>query len=192
MQRDTFGISCSAGLLFVVLACGCQTANHTKAGALVGAGIAAPVGAIIGHQSGHGVEGAIIGAATGAIGGGLVGNAADAREERDAANRRSQELETAMLKLSNYDLIKMAESGLGDEVIINAIRTRGGRFDLSTDGLIELKTAGISDHVITELQSAARLSRSLKAETGLKTAQPLEYVVLSGPNPPPRGRRGGW
>jgi len=31
--------------------------------------------------------------------------------------------------LTNSDVIKMAQNGVGDDVIVNAIRTRGGAFD---------------------------------------------------------------
>lgn len=42
----------------------------------------------------------------------------------------------------------MAKAGLGDEVIIQQIKNKAQPFDLSTDQLIQLKSAGVSDRVI--------------------------------------------
>jgi len=46
------------------------------------------------------------------------------------------------------DVIKLSKAGLSDDLIIQQIRKKGQRFDLSTDQLIQLKTAHISDRVI--------------------------------------------
>jgi hypothetical protein len=127
--------------------------NHTESGALVGTTLGTVAGAVIGHQAGNAAAGALIGAGTGAVVGGLAGNAEDAREERDAALAYQQAQFNAQLALTNADVIGMAQNGVGDQVIIGAIRNRGGRFDLSPQSIIDLKQRGVSDAVIAYMQS---------------------------------------
>ncbi|MFO1095523.1 MAG: glycine zipper domain-containing protein [Planctomycetaceae bacterium] len=159
---------------------GCQTLTHTENGALFGSGLGAATGAVIGHQSGHTAGGAAIGAVAGALTGAVVGNAQD---ERDAAIAQAQASQMAAA-LTNYDLIRMAQSGLGDEVIINAMQTRGGRFDLSVDALIQLRDAGVSDRVITSVQQASaaapRVAATSYRSSSVVVAPPVG-VVVGGP-----------
>ena len=170
-----------------VLFTGCATANHTQRGALAGTALGTTAGAIIGHQSGHGAGGAAIGAVAGGLAGALAGNAADAREERDAAIARAEYAESQQAAarepaMTNSDLIRMAQSGLSDEVIINAIRSRGGRFDLSPDGLIALGQGRVSDRVIREIQTAGT-NRPTTVTSGAKSST-LSYVVVVPPVAP--------
>lgn len=151
---------CLSGSLILLLA-GCRTTSHAQDGALVGAGLGTAVGAIIGHQSGHTQGGAVIGALTGAVAGSLAGDAQDAREERDAAVAYSRYQDEAAyqaskMAVSNHDLIDMAEARLSDRVILNAVQTRGGQFDLSPSAIIELKRHGVSDEVIMGIQQSNR------------------------------------
>ncbi len=46
------------------------------------------------------------------------------------------------------DVIKLSKGGLGDDLIIQQIVSKGKRFDLSTDQLLQLKAAHVSDRVI--------------------------------------------
>jgi hypothetical protein len=137
---------------------GCRSLNHTENGALIGSGVGATTGAIIGHQSGHGDGGALIGAAAGAIGGALIGNAQQMSEERDAAVVAAQQAEwrrhADAQAITNQDVIRMARGGLSEEVIAGTIRNRGGRFDLSPDALIALKSEGVGDGVIQTMQTS--------------------------------------
>ncbi len=173
-RKQMFGLSMTA--IGLCMAAGCQTTNHTQHDAAVGTFLGTAAGAVIGHQSGHAGEGALIGAATGAVAGALVGDAKDAREERDAALRRAS-YPASEPALSNLDLIRMAQSGLGDHVIINAVQTRGGSFDLSPDGLIDLKANGVSDGVIVAVQSASQQSYAMaRAEASTTYVSPT-YVT---------------
>jgi uncharacterized protein YcfJ len=132
--------------------------NNTQSGALAGTGLGAVTGAIIGEAAGgRPGAGALIGAATGAVAGGLVGNAEDAKEERDAAvahaqyeNARNQAIAQAV---TESDVIVMTRNNVGDDVIINAVRTRGCRWDSSPDSVIRLKHEGVSDRVIQAMQN---------------------------------------
>ncbi len=174
MSRMLIQVCPRIGLaLFVVLPLGCTHFDPVTGSTLVGSGLGATTGAIIGHQSGHTGTGALIGAAAGALGGALVGDAQQSRAQRDAAfayaDRQSQQI--AAGAVTNTDVIYMTQNGLGEDVIINAIHTRGGQFDTSPQSLIHLKSSGVSDSVISVMQNS-----------GSRIA-PVSYVA---PPPPPR------
>jgi uncharacterized protein YcfJ len=145
-----------AGLCLVATLTGCAGMSHADRGALVGTTIGGLGGAIIGHQSGNTGAGAVIGGGLGMVTGALVGDAEDAREERDWAMQELQQAEyqQSTNALTNADLIYMSQNGLGDQVIINAVRERGGRFDLDPTSLVQLKQCGVSDAVIAAIQSS--------------------------------------
>src|SRR5271166_4164895 len=46
------------------------------------------------------------------------------------------------------DVIKLTKAGLSDETIIEQIRAKNQRFDLTTDQLLQLKAAHVSERVI--------------------------------------------
>jgi len=46
------------------------------------------------------------------------------------------------------DVIKLSKAGVSDDLIIQQIRNKGQRFDLSTDQLLQLKSASISERVV--------------------------------------------
>jgi hypothetical protein len=133
--------------------------SNSAKGTLLGGGAGGVAGAIIGNQIGHRDAGAVLGALAGGATGALVGNEMDVRQERDAAVRYSQHLEQAIvsdsMSLSNYDLARLTASGASDDVIIAAVRSQGGRFDLTPDGIIQLKAFGVSDRVILAVQQDA-------------------------------------
>lgn len=135
---------------------GCAGMNHADQGALTGGTIGALAGGIIGHQSGNTGAGAVLGAGAGLLGGALVGDAQDAREERDWALDQVRQAEFQQMAseppLSNADLIYMSQNGLSEEVIRNSIDARGGHFDLAPGALVQLKQSGVSDGVIAHIQ----------------------------------------
>jgi hypothetical protein len=184
MPRLTLlGRQTAFALLLAPLA-GCAGMNHASEGALVGTTIGALAGGIIGHQSGNTGAGAVLGAGAGMIGGALVGDAEDAREERDWAIRQaSYERVNYEPPLTNADLIYMAQNGLGDDVIINSIKSRGGRFDVDPTALVQLKQSGVSDVVISEVQRAG--GRVVAAPGPGPGATRVVYVEPYYP-PPPR------
>lgn len=54
------------------------------------------------------------------------------------------------------DVIKMSKAGLGDGIIVQQIRKNGQAFDLNPDQLIQLKTATVSDRVITAMMDPSK------------------------------------
>lgn len=131
--------------------------NDTATGAVVGGGLGAVTGALVGGKD-HRGGGALIGAGVGALTGGLIGNAADAADQRTAAAGTAvaaqANAQVAAMAVTNFDLVQMTRAGVGEDVIISTIRSRGGRFDLSPNGLILLKQSGVSDRVVMAAQSS--------------------------------------
>jgi hypothetical protein len=62
--------------------------------------------------------------------------------------------------VTNATIIKMLRAKLGEGIIISKIMNSKTNFDLSTDGLIKLKTAGGSDNIITAIQATQQQSQS--------------------------------
>jgi len=80
--------------------------------------------------------------------------------------------------LTNDKVIRMASAKLGDAVILGKIKTSQCSFDTSTDALIKLKNAGVSDAVLqTMIETGAQSNRSDSGEAPLDSAQP---TTLSG------------
>lgn len=157
MPRIWFKMGSRIGLLVLAaLPVGCTHFDPVGGNALVGSGLGAATGAVIGHQSGNTGAGALLGATAGAIGGALVGEAKQARYERDAAlaYADAQSYQAAANAVTNSDVIYMTQNGLSEDVIINAIHTRGGQFDTSPTALTTLHTSGVSNNVIATMQNA--------------------------------------
>lgn len=159
---------------------------------MVGGGLGALTGAVIGDATGHGPGGALVGAAVGALAGGAVGHSEDHREARDAAVMQAAYIQQQQQALTNFDLIRMAQSGLGDDVLITSIQTRGGRFDLGTEALITLKANGVSERVIVAMQQAVQGVQPTRvvAPPVVVPGPPVivqPAPVFLGPPPPPPG-----
>lgn len=128
----------------VALLCvGCET--KTQTGALAGAGAGALAGGLLG-----GGTGAVIGGAVGAAGGALVGAALDAQDRKKMQENSPQTLQRIDNHQQLYpsDIEAMAKNGLSDEVIISQIQATKSVFHLTSDQIISLKHAGVSDKVI--------------------------------------------
>ena len=55
--------------------------------------------------------------------------------------------------LNNDTIIKMSKAGLDDGVIVQTIHTSAGNYDTTPEGLIALKSAGVSQRVIAVMQA---------------------------------------
>ena len=84
--------------------------NATQSGAVVGSGLGALTGAVIGGDSGHAAGGALLGAAIGGVAGASVGHAEDHRAHDEAAFLQAQYVQQARNALTNFDLIRLAQS----------------------------------------------------------------------------------
>jgi uncharacterized protein YcfJ len=156
MKRPNVGVRLLTGVMVFSLLpfAGCQ--NNTQTGAALGTGAGALAGTIIGHQVGHKGAGALIGGLAGGLTGAAVGNAKDVREQKEAAVAQAAHVQAsqqaAQRALNNSDVITMSQNGLNDDIIINSIRTRGGRFRTNSEALIHMQNAGVSKQVMLEVQ----------------------------------------
>ncbi|MEX0641231.1 MAG: glycine zipper domain-containing protein [Pirellulales bacterium] len=132
--------------------------NDTAASTVVGGAFGAVTGAIIGGRKDRG-EGALIGAGVGALTGNLLGRSKDRADEQRAAAGAAAvgqlNQQAAATAVTSYDLVNMTRAGVGDDLIISTMRTRGMQLDLSPQGIIALKQSGVSEHVVAAAQQMA-------------------------------------
>jgi hypothetical protein len=55
--------------------------------------------------------------------------------------------------IGNDDIVKMAKAGLSDDILVQTIQSKPGHYDMTPDDLIALKTAGVSDRVISTMEA---------------------------------------
>ena len=63
---------------------------------------------------------------------------------------------SAAATLTNADVLKLKTIGLSDDLILQRIRLSPGNYKLEPDDLAELKKAGLSDAIISEMMTAAQ------------------------------------
>lgn len=63
----------------------------------------------------------------------------------------------AQQSFSNDTIIKMAKAGISDDLIVTTINAQAGTYDTSADGIIALKTAGVSDKVVAAMVTKATI-----------------------------------
>jgi uncharacterized protein YcfJ len=160
--------------------------NNTLEGTVAGGAFGAITGAILGGRNDRG-EGALIGAGVGALAGNLLGRSKDTADVRRAnagatavayANQQA-----AARAVTNYDLIRMTEAGLGDDVIVSTLRARGARLDLSPEGVIALNKSGVSDRVIMAAQDFNGTSGLPGGPAPTLVADPPPPAVIVAPHP---------
>jgi hypothetical protein len=67
--------------------------------------------------------------------------------------------------LTNADIVKMVKGGLQESTILNVIAATDCDFDVSVDGLLALKAAGVGDRVMDAMLAAAARKRTSVAAT---------------------------
>ena len=144
---------------------GCETKAGT--GALIGGAAGAGIGAIIGHNShGRTAAGALIGGAVGAVGGVIVGNELDKNDRREEQRRREDErygevhrdrqVYVAYDRVSRDDVIVWTRRGMRDGEILDRIDRSGTVFHVTAADENQLRDAGVSEEVISEMKNTAR------------------------------------
>ena len=79
----------------------------------------------------------------------------------------------AQQALNNDAIIKLTKAGLSDDLIVATISSQAGTYDTSTDGLIALKVAGVSDKVVATIVAKAAMPVStLAAQTSASIPAP--------------------
>jgi hypothetical protein len=79
--------------------------------------------------------------------------------------------------LTNQDVIRLAQAKVGDDIIITKIKQSKTQFDLSTDGIVQLKTAGVSDRVLAVMMNPVGEAPG--------TNPPTKPPANAATNPPP-------
>lgn len=83
--------------------------------------------------------------------------------------------------LTNQDILKMVQAGLGEAVVLATVRTASATsFDLSPDGLIALKKGGVSDAIVSVMIDP-------KA-TPTPTSSPVGFPLVGGGSTDTRAR----
>jgi len=72
--------------------------------------------------------------------------------------------------LNNDAIVKLAKAGMSDDIIISTINASPGVYDTTADGLIALKTAGITDKVIAAIVTKGFVPAALAATTAPASA----------------------
>lgn len=106
-----------------------------------------------------------------------VAQQAQPAKDSPAAPEKSGEASNEVL--TNSDVVKMAKAKLGDGIIIDTIKTSACNFDTGVDGMVKLKTAGVSDAVIQAMRDV-QASTKTAADTSAPPPGPD-----TGPAPPP-------
>ena len=87
-------------------------------------------------------------------------------------------LVVAQQALNNDAIIKLVKAGLSDDLIVSTINASPGTYDTSANGLIALKTAGVSDKVV-----ATVVAKTASLPT---TSSPAGDAPAPGQPPPAR------
>jgi hypothetical protein len=137
----------------VLLLSGCTSMSHTEQGAVTGGVVGGAAGALVGSAFHAPLAGAAVGAGVGALAGGAAGNAQDRAEDRAVRQAAATQAAAARSMLTLEEIVKMTQSHIEDAVIINQIRQTGSVYNLNGDQIIWLKQQGVSDAIITEMQT---------------------------------------
>ena len=90
----------------------------------------------------------------------------------------------AQQALNNDAIIKLVKAGMSDDLIITTINAQPGAFDVSTDGLIALKTGGASDKVVSAIVLKASAAPAPVAPAPPPTPPAPAAPVAPAPPPP--------
>lgn len=140
------------GTVSLIALSGCQSMNYAQRGALAGGLAGAGIGTAVGESGGDAVPGALIGGAVGALSGAVVGDGMDADRARQAQIEAAIGRQMAGAVTAD-DAIAMTRAGLSDAVITAHIRANGVAHPPQVSDLINLRNQGVSDGVITALQT---------------------------------------
>lgn len=178
-----------AALAFAAAGSGCASMNNTERGAVGGGVVGTALGTAVGAATGRPLAGALIGGGLGTAGGALLGNDADKQDRRDRDIVQAAALADAQAQqqqLGIFDVMKLAQEGHDDQIIINQIRSTRSTFDLKASDLGELKRAGVSSRVIAEMQAARPAvapRRVIVREQGPVIYEPSPVFVRPRPGP---------
>jgi len=168
-----------AGSLLIATSLGCEGLPGTREtqGAVIGGALGGAAGAAV-HEENR-LLGALIGGAIGAGGGYLIGAKTDWFDDPDRELRARNAIRDAQTSPATLDdvrrsstadldrdgfvtideLTAMERAGLSDDAILERLRDTGQIFDLSRGQEQDLREAGVSRRVITNMQDINRARR---------------------------------
>ena len=85
--------------------------------------------------------------------------------------------------MTNDEVISLAKAGLNPTLIVGKIRTSKTNFDLSTNSLIALKKAGVSDDIVTAMLEA-KSGKPINATATVNSSGAASVGPLGDPNDP--------
>lgn len=91
--------------------------------------------------------------------------------------------------LTCEDVIKLAKAGLAEDIIIQQIQKSGHAFDLSTDQLLALKSANVSDRIVEVMLDPAKDLAPEKAPVIASVAPPPAAIEITRRAPEPEPHR---
>jgi len=136
-------------ITFVSTSC----ASNTGTGVLVGGILGSGIGGIA-----TGGAGALIGGTVGIISGGLIGVGLDDRDKRmvEKSSPRTIDRINRQEPLTISDVIKLSQSGVADNTIIEYIDSTDSTYNLSKTQIRRLREAGVSPQIIDFMMNTAR------------------------------------
>lgn len=94
--------------------------------------------------------------------------------------------------MTNRDVIRLVKAKISDDIIMAKIRQSKTRFDTSTEGLVALKEAGVSDDLINAMVNAGNSnSSSQPAPTGASASPRTAQAASTGASASPRAAKRG-
>ena len=85
-------------------------------------------------------------------------------------------------QLTNNDVIKMVKAELSDAIVLLTIRNSETNFDLSADGLINLKNKGVKSSIVKAMLDADRPPRMAPAQVQ-QNARQSQHIVQNANKP---------
>ena len=90
---------------------------------------------------------------------------------------------SAQETMTNDEVISLAKAGLNPTLIVGKIRTSKTNFDLSTNSLIALKKAGVSDDIVTAMLEA-KSGKPINSTATVNSSGAASVGALGDPNDP--------
>lgn len=79
--------------------------------------------------------------------------------------------------LTNDAVVTMVKVGLGEDLIIGKVKAAEGKYDLSVDGILKLKTNGVSDTIIKAMMEASAPPAMAPARSADAAAKDMQTAM---------------
>jgi hypothetical protein len=83
--------------------------------------------------------------------------------------------------LTNNDVVLMSQTNLAETLIVEKIKESKGAFDVSVEGLVNLKKSGVSDEIIRAMMEKSRALREKSAVSSTQTFSDSQPIIESVP-----------